>query len=156
MNSPRDEPIDPEGRYPACGLRRVDRIAHQVRSILPDARVERTRDVYQFLVEAQDGLVVVVTPEAIEIRLPTVEWTWGYAGPVASSRLWKRTLMRNWDDVEMAQRLANLIASGRKQRHREIQPCAICQRPTPPEHAHTIDGRQVCHGCAERHMGVVH
>jgi hypothetical protein len=58
MNDCRDEPIDPEGRYPACGLRRVDRIAHRVRSILPDARVERTRDVYQFIVDAQDGLVV--------------------------------------------------------------------------------------------------
>ena len=156
MNDRRDEPIDPDGRYPACGLRRVDRIARLVGSILPDARVERTRDVYQFVVEAQAGLVVVVTPEAVEIRLPTVEWTGGYAGAVDSSRLWRRTLMRSWDDAEMERRLTNLIASGRKQRYGEIKPCAICQRPTPSEHAHTIDGRHVCHGCAERHMGVVH
>ncbi len=65
-------------------------------------------------------------------------------------------LMRSWDDVETERRLANLITSGRRQRNREIQPCGFCQRPTPPERAHTIDGRHVCHGCAETQMGIVH
>jgi len=156
MNDRRDEPIGPDGVYPARGLRRVDRVARLVRSILPDARVEYTRDVYQLIVEGQGGLVVVVTPEAVEIRLPTVEWTSGYADPVASSRLWKRAFMTSWDDVETERRLANLIESGRRKRNREIRPCGSCQRPTPPEHAHSIDGRHVCHGCAETHMGVVH
>jgi predicted nuclease of restriction endonuclease-like (RecB) superfamily len=32
----------------------------------------------------------------------------------------------------------------------------LCKRPTPPEHAHNIDGRHVCHGCREAHLGVVH
>ena len=156
MNDRSEEPIAPEEVYPADGLRWVDRVARFVRAILPDARVERTRDVYQLNDEGQGGLVVVVTPEAVEIRLPTVEWTSGYAGPVASSRLWKRTLMRNWDDGDTASRLAKLIASGRRKRNREIRPCGNCRRPTPPEHAHTIDGRHVCQGCAELHMGVVH
>ena len=90
------------------------------------------------------------------IGVKTVEWTSGYAGPVASSRLWKRTLMGNWDNGDTSLRLAKLIASGRRQRNGEIRPCGICSRRTPPERAHAIDGRQVCHGCSETQMGVVH
>jgi hypothetical protein len=156
MREHRGGPIDPRAAYPAQGLRHVDRVAHLVRSILPDARMECTRDVYQLIDLGQGGLVVVVTPEAVEIRLPTVEWTSGYAGSVASSRLWKRAVMGSRDDGETELRLAELIAAGRRQRNREIRPCGVCRRPTPPEHAHTIDGRRVCHGCAETQMGVVH
>jgi hypothetical protein len=86
MSEHREEPIDPEEAYPAQGLRRVDRVARLARTILPGARVERTRDVYQLIDEGQGGLVAVVTPEAVEIRLPTVEWTSCYALPQEAYR----------------------------------------------------------------------
>jgi hypothetical protein len=69
--------IDPDGRYPADGLRTVERRALCVLAMLPDARVERTRDAIQIDHGAEEGIVLLVTAEALELRLPTVEWTWG-------------------------------------------------------------------------------
>ena len=82
-----------------------------------------------------------VTPEAIEIRLPTVEWAAPYS-PEAS-------------DVSDGD-LVNFVETARQKRHDEFVPCHYCRKPTPPEHRHTLDGKNVCHGCAERHEGVVH
>ena len=40
--------------------------------------------------EGEEGIVLLITPEAIELRLPTVEWTEGTHGPAPTSRLWRR------------------------------------------------------------------
>lgn len=152
MNKAIDPRLDPEGKYPACGLRRGDRAALQVMDTLPLADMERTRDVYQFTTADPQGVVVIVTPDSIEVRMPTVEWTWGYAGPVKSSILWKRRRLDKLNDEQ----IHKLILSGVQKRQREFQPCHFCRKPTPPEHAHTLDGNWVCHGCSEQHMGVVH
>jgi hypothetical protein len=47
------------------------------------------------------GVTLLVAPEALEVRLPTIEWTTAYGGPTASSRFWKRvrgTSIGNSDD----------------------------------------------------------
>jgi len=54
-----------------------------------ESRIERTRDCIQINCGGEKGIVILVTPESIELRLPTVEWTCVY-GPAASSRFWKR------------------------------------------------------------------
>ena len=150
-----NKPLDPDGRYPDWGLRVVDKVALQVHELIPESQVERTRDVYQFTLDDPGGLIVVVTPEALEIRLPTVGWTSGYAGPMSSSRLHKRVRFVNGAEVEV-ENVAKLISLARRKRQQETRPCAFCQTPTPPEHAHSVDGKWVCHGCSERHLGIVH
>ena len=82
--------IDPERRYLGDGFRTVEHLALLVLKYLPEAEVTRTRDVIQLDHGGERGIVVLITPEAIEVRLPTIEWTKGAYGPAKTSRLWKR------------------------------------------------------------------
>ena len=76
MNEGRSH-IDPEGKYPSDGMRKVEQNAGRVLDLLPSAVVERTRDCIQIDYGGEEGIVVLITAEAIELRLPTVEWTMG-------------------------------------------------------------------------------
>lgn len=142
--------IDPEGRYPSEGLRRVEILALEILMLLPDASVERTRDAIQIESGGEKGIVVLVTPEAVELRLPTVEWTMGAYGPAGASTLWKRVELRrrsrrvNW---------RKLLESALQERGQQFHLCRYCGEEFPPEYRY---GDDVCHGCAERHLGIVH
>jgi hypothetical protein len=146
--------IDPDGRYPVAGLRQVDRVAWVVHRLIPGAHVARTRDVYQFTLPDPGGVVVIVTPEEVQCRLPSVNWTSGYAGPVDTSILWQSLRI---DLVDPSQKkLLRLIGSTVQRRKDQTRPCALCGEPTPPECADVVDRAYVCHGCAEGRMGIVH
>lgn len=133
--------------------RRVDKLAERISQLLRGATVSQTRDAYEFVWEGERGIVVFVTSEAVEFRLPTVEWTWGYAGPEVCSRLWKRV---KTESIESDEALTRLIEAAREKRAREFRPCHFCKGPTPPEHAHEIDGKYACHVCCENRLGIVH
>jgi len=141
--------IDPEGKYPSEGLRQAEENALRVLDMLPGAVVERTRDCIQIDYGGEEGVVVLVTAEAIELRLPTVEWTMGSYGPAASSRMWKRMECHEMDDIE----LESLLNDALKQRKKEFQKCNYCERCIPPEYMHSDN---VCQSCAEKHLGVLH
>ena len=140
--------IDPDGRYGDQGLTRVEANALEVMDRVPVSEMQRTRDAVEVHVGGEVEIVVIVTAEALELRLPTVEWTKGAYGPVPASRLWKRV---KWED-NTAERLVELVEAAMAKRRSEFKPCRFCHREFPPEHRHG----SVCHGCAERHMGVVH
>jgi hypothetical protein len=139
--------IDPHDRYPSDGLRSVEHNAQRVLGLLSDAVVERTRDCIQIDSGGDEGIVVLVTAEAIELRLPTVEWTMGAYGPAAASGLWKR-ISTSVSDAE----LASMLGEAKDARQSEFVRCRFCEQRFPPERRHG----DVCHGCAERHLGVVH
>jgi hypothetical protein len=149
--------LDPESRYSSEDLRRVEVAALDVLELLPDATIERTRDVIVLSDGGDEGIVVLVTPEAIEVRLPTVEWTGGAYGPVPSSVLWRRVDREQLGSAE----LAALIESARVARRAEFVPCSFCHVPTPREHrvGELVDegGARInaCHGCASTHLGIV-
>jgi len=141
-------PIDPDGRYPADGLRVVEQHAARIKELLPRAEMERTRDVFQFCDGGdEEAIVLVVSREALEIRHPRTEWTRGAYGPAASSCLWRR---RKWASLKSAE-LPELIASARRARKRQFRRCRFCGGRFPPEHRIEDD---VCHGCASSHLGV--
>lgn len=148
MNNERSH-IDPEVKYPSDGLRLVEQNAIRVLNILPGAVVERTRDCIQIDYRGNRGIVVLVTAEAIELRIPTVEWTMGSYGPADASRLWKRVECSRITDAE----LESLLNDALKHRENEFKKCRYCGRSLPREHMHSAD---VCQGCAEKHLGVVH
>lgn len=141
------ELVDPENAYPADGPRVVERRALAVLDHLGDGEVSRTRDVIQIDSGGEAGIVAVVTAEALELRLPTVEWTRGSYGPAGTSRLWRRV---TWDQCPSP--LSDLIAEARAARQEEFRECRYCSGRFPPEHRVEED---VCHGCASRHQGVV-
>jgi hypothetical protein len=140
--------IDPEGRYEVDGLRMVEAHALKVLELLPGARVERTRDVIQVEQGGQEGIVLLLTPEVLDVRLPTVEWTHPHC-PARSSRLWKRV---DWIRLDVPA-LTELLTEAQKARASQFRNCRYCGKRFPPEHMHAKD---VCHGCAESHLGVVH
>ncbi|HEY3319329.1 MAG TPA: hypothetical protein VGP72_02490 [Planctomycetota bacterium] len=149
MSDEKRKRIDPERRYPSDGFTTAEEHALIVLDSLPHAEIERTRDVFQFTEGGDAGIVVVVTAEAVELRLPTVEWTCGSYGPAQASRLWKRV---KWNE-DTGTRLPELIEAARKARQREYRTCKFCGERVAPENRHS---RDVCHGCAEERLGVVH
>lgn len=148
MNKERSR-IDPEGKYPSDGLRRVEQNALRVLELLPGVIEGRTRDCIQIDYHGEEGIVILVTAEAIELRLPTVEWTMGAYGPAASSRLWKRVEFHEMTDIE----IISLLNDALKQRKSELKECRYCGRKFLPEHRYADD---VCQSCAEKHLGVVY
>jgi hypothetical protein len=142
--------IDPENRYPADGFRQAEELAIRVLECLPDGEVERTQDAIQIEHGGERGLVVLVTAEAVEIRLPTTEWTQGAYGPTPSSRLWKRVRAARVSEGQLE--LADLLRKAREARAREFKVCRYCKEVLPVEHRHG----NVCHACSERFEGVVH
>ena len=149
--SSSDDRLDPDA-YASEGGRLVDRNAARILERYPVAHVERTRDTIQIDIrtsrDPERGVSIVVTPEAYELRLPTIEWTAGAYGPAPSTRYLKRVKVDNVSDKALAELIETAIA----RRDAEIIPCRYCSQPTPPEHRH---GR-ACHGCAERQIGIVH
>jgi formylmethanofuran dehydrogenase subunit E len=151
--------LDPDGKYQAEDLRRCDRLALAVLDLLPEAVVERTRDVYQINHDGDEGIVVVITPEAMELRLPTVDWTHGAYGPVLSSRLWKRyeinTLTDNKYGEFQVSVLMDLLKQAQAERRKEFSICHFCGRNVPREHSLSHEGKVACHGCATEHLDIV-
>src|ERR1043165_7988567 len=117
MTLPRRSPADSGPLDPSSPLTTAERNALIVNTLLPDATVERTRDAFQFGVGGDAGIVVFVTAEAVELRLPTVEWASGAYDPVETSRLWKRL---TWSKLQDGQ-LAELINTARRGLQRALE-----------------------------------
>jgi hypothetical protein len=128
--------LDPFGldSSDSAGVRLVERHAARVDGCEPTATLTRTRDVLQF--DVQRGaccVTLLVTAEALELRLPTVESPRPYL-PMASTRLWKRVLCTRLGDDRPA--LQTLIDASLETRQLDFVRCRFCCRPTPPEHRH--------------------
>src|SRR5947209_6356214 len=91
-----------------------DRVPGVLR-LLRDPTVERTRDAVLLIETGEEGLTVLMTAEAIELRLPTVVWVTPHT-PERRSRLWKRFL---WRHLNGAGGLAAAVQRARHARARE-------------------------------------
>jgi hypothetical protein len=132
------------------GLTFAERHAEAVLQLFPDSEVTRTRDAIQLDIYGEAGCKVLITREAAELRLPTIEWTMGSYGPRQSSRLWKRIVVRH--SAVGYRRLGLAINAAIAARRSEFRDCAYCGTAFPPERM--TDG--ACHGCASTHMGIVY
>jgi hypothetical protein len=135
--------------------RLLEVLADVLLNILPGAISMRTRDVIQIDYRGEQGITILLTPEVLEMRLPTIIWTQGAHGPVPSSRLWKRLpLARVGDPNELGtlDRLQELTKACLERRSREFKLCRYCKEKFPIER---MSGR-ACHGCASHHLGVVY
>lgn len=129
-------------------LRRFEEQALDLLRFFPEATVARTRDAIQIDIREDKGIVLLLTPEALELRLPTVEWTHGAYGPVASSALWQRV---EWNSLSN-QKVQEFCQEALRRREKQFVPCRFCGEEFPPERRHD----HVCHGCAVRELGIVH
>jgi hypothetical protein len=115
-------------------------LSRRIEALMNDALQERTRDVVQLTEPDERGLTVLVTREAVEIRLATIDWI--SHARTASSLFWKRI---PWRRLE-GEGLAAALSAAREARARQFKPCRRCKVLTPPERK--IDAR-LCHSCSE-------
>ena len=158
--------IDPEGRYRTGATRDFERLALTVSRWRSPFVVDRVRDAIEVRfptgIEDEADLVVLLTPEAIELRLPTIDWTQGAYGPAASSELWKRVVWSEeaGGDLRALSLVENGAAEAKIHEYLEalasafkgqVQTCVHCEETFLP--ARMTDS--ACHGCAEKIEGVV-
>ncbi|MBL1178846.1 hypothetical protein [Pantanalinema sp. GBBB05] len=150
---PVSEPVshnswNPQALFALDEVTIVEQKALMLLEHLPGAEVERTRDLIQINYNGTEGIVLFVTPEALELRLPTVEWTAGSYAPKPSSKLWKRL---QWNQV-WANELPDLLQATLTARRREFRNCRYCHKPFAIEH---MFSKTACHSCASLHEGVM-
>lgn len=131
-----------------AGPTRLESRTQQIVDLVPGCEITRTTEMIQIRFGSMEGIVVLVTPEAYEIRLPTIEWTYGAYGPAAVTRLWRRIEGTEIDESALRKAIEDAEAA----RRGEFSPCRFCGERVAIEHRHG----DVCHGCAERRLGVVH
>jgi hypothetical protein len=122
--------------------------AGRILGLLPGAKLVKTQDAIQIEYGGEEGIVLIVTAEGLELRHPTIEWAQGSHGPVSSPLLWKRVI---WDKLK-EEDLPELLRSAQTARKRRFHKCRYCGERFPPERRISKD---VCHGCASRYEGVV-
>lgn len=136
-------------------LRRFELLANALVRMLSDSEMARTRDAIQIDYLGDEGVVLLLTPETLEIRLPTVDWTQGTYGPCASTRRYQLIDVDDFIRGDGRPDEASLLAAvmrGVEARGAEFKPCRYCGECFPIEQRHG----DACHGCAEREEGVIH
>ena len=134
---------------PNEAFRGFERLARRVLDLVPVGWHARTRDVVEIAYDWEgETYVVLVTPEAVELRLPSVDWVTPYT-PVKSSTLWKRVALSKVDESA----LPALIAAARDAYAKKLRTCRYCKEKFPPHH---MTDDRTCHGCASKHERVVY
>lgn len=136
---------------PSFGDFGFERLANKVWQLLPQAKVERTSEVIQLTTgdfRDESGLVILINPDAMELRLPVLTWI-GPHKSAQTSRLWERYAL---DQLEEAQ-LADLIAQALVQQQESFSDCQYCGQHKPKGWMH---GEDVCQSCAEKELGIVY
>lgn len=151
-DTPHTAPRLPIPMLLADDERPFGRLADQLLDCLPGAHFSRTRDVIEVIAIDDEGrgVILLVTPDGVEIRLPRTQWVRPYL-PIPSSRFWKRIKTHGPEDVPAV--MAH-VRRAQRAREREFRKCRHCGAKFPLEHYHPEI--RCCHGCAERHEGVVH
>ena len=158
--------LHPDGHYQTGSPRLFERLALVVAGWRSPFVFDRTRDAIEVRfptdLDAAADLVVLLTSDAIEFRLPTIDWTMGSHGPAVSSILWRRLDWR--EDDELRYMLVEALDGGEvvawMQEHlcalqaafeESLETCVYCNKSFLPARM----AGEACHGCAEKHEGVV-
>ena len=154
--TPKRQFVDPGFLFPAMALRTCEENALRLLNLYTEAILTgRSRDCLQIAlpsgaedeVEHEAHLVILVTDEAFDIRLPTIHWM-GPHEPVDSS---VRFRCRPAKTIAIA--LKADIEQARECRRRQFLKCRYCGLYFPPERR---DQPHCCHGCSEKYLGVCH
>lgn len=146
--------VDPENKYAADGLTIVEQNALKVLNRWVTGTVTRTRDVIQIdyteskLPTGEIAAVALVTAEALELRMPTVEPLAPHVS-IRTSKFWKRV---EWSKVADDKALGKLLNSILGARRRSFRACKYCGERYPPEQRFRVD---VCLECATGYEGVL-
>ena len=98
-----------------------------------------------------EEVVVRVTQSLVEIS----EYRMGWDGPHTPVVMPETLAALHWQHlsaIDLSMILRELIEVARTSRGEQFIKCKYCGRELGPEHMHG----DVCHGCAEKHEGIVH
>jgi hypothetical protein len=101
------------------------------------------------------GLVTVhMSDQGLVVSVFGIRWD----GPHTPTRNDRELCRLSWDELpaelpEQAVMASSLIQAALVVRRAKFRACRFCQQSVPPEWQH---GTDVCQGCAERHLGVIH
>lgn len=123
------------------------RLAAHLLARFPAATVTREGAGITIDLPAQE-VTVRITAGSMEIGLYSVNWDSPHC-PVPVTRWWKKTPL----DARSLPELTRLVAAAARARRRQYHTCRFCGQSVPLEHR---DSRDVCHSCAETHLGIVH
>ena len=125
--------IDPEGKYPfKGGFRRFELWGMKVLCALQDAKIERTHDLIQITQGSERGVIVLLTDDTIEVRLPHFRSAHTKKGMMEfylSSRLFRRiegTEILRLDVRRDEQTLPTAIQEAIDTRLQEYSKCSCC------------------------------
>ncbi len=102
---------------------------------------------FRISADGSSGIVARVSESEIDVRLASIAWN-GPHTPYATSRPFRRIAVAGLTTLALATVLEEAFAARRAQFRR----CPYCGDLVAPEH--TVE-EGACHGCAERHLGVV-
>lgn len=148
---------DPENRFPGWSLLPFEELAERIIENLgpplgPLPRITRTRDAIQLEWRGSEGVVILLTPEILQVRLPTVHWPHPHE-PRASSGLESTMTLAKARSTEGFLEALERIHAGVHKRRAQFRTCRFCGERFPPEYGHD---RTTCDGCAQEHLGVIH
>jgi hypothetical protein len=130
-------------------------LADILHNLLPTPVRQELSDDGVILTGGDPGLVVVrVSNGGVEVSVFGIRWN----GPHTPTRSDRRLCYLSWEELpedlpEQAVVVQALIQAALVARRAKFRMCRYCQRSMPPEWQHSGD---VCQGCAEKHLGVVH
>lgn len=78
-------PTEPGHHFTVSDIESFEGQAGRILEFLPGAKLVRTQETIQIEYRGEEGIVVIVTSEGLELRHPTIEWAQGSHRPVPSS-----------------------------------------------------------------------
>lgn len=145
------QPFDPFDDVPPLGNLPFERLATQLLQHLPEATVERTSEAIQLTIgdfRDESGLVILLSPDAIEFRLPVLVWL-GPHEPANTSQLWRHIALNELTKTQ----LPELIAAAQNQQQQSFGNCKYCGERNPSGWMFSSD---ICESCALSELGIMH
>ena len=127
-------------------------LAERVAALLPNAQMERTRDVGEIALgdEEEGAVVLLFLPDELDVRHRVVTWPHPHT-PMLTTRRWKRVKYGRLNETH----LLRLVGDARAAWDARLGVCKHCGKRFPPERMIRTGDEGCCHGCAERHEHVV-
>lgn len=115
---------------------------------LPRATMQSLSHGLRLDYRGEDGIIVFIHLDTLEIHLPSIDWSTNY-DPQPSSQRWQSL---SWNRLNLAE-LPDLIQSALEARQQQFHECHYCHRTFPQEHMQSED---VCHGCSSSYEGTLY
>jgi hypothetical protein len=118
----------------------------------PVEQMEETNGILVFRAGSPVEVIATLTHTSVIIDEFAVRWQ----TPVAAVERPRRVGALNWrrlPESTLMNVVGQLIKGAREMRRSRYKACRFCGRTNPPEWLHSDD---VCQGCAEAELGVVH